>query len=152
MFSPMKCPFCAKFDSQVLESRVVEDGAAIRRRRECGHCQKRFTTFEKVRESVLWVIKKDGKREFFDREKVKRGILRAIEKRPVSMETVDEIVNEVEREMLREKKEEIPTTTIGKAVLRRLKKVDKVAWLRFASVYFEFENLDDFEKVIEKST
>ena len=145
----MKCPFCGFEGSEVLESRVVEEGAGIRRRRECGKCGKRFTTLEKIRNSVLWVIKKDGKRELFEKEKIKRGIMRALEKRPVSIGTVDEIVNEVEREMLREEKEEIPTTTIGKAVLRKLKKVDKVAWLRFASVYFEFENLDDFEKVIE---
>ena len=145
----MKCPFCGFEGSEVLESRVVEEGAGIRRRRECGKCGKRFTTLEKIRNSVLWVIKKDGKRELFEKEKIKRGIMRALEKRPVSIGTVDEIVNEVEREMLREEKEEIPTTTIGKAVLRKLKKVDKVAWLRFASVYFEFENLDDFETVIE---
>ena len=145
----MKCPFCGFEDSEVLESRVVEEGVGIRRRRECGKCGKRFTTVEKIRNSVLWVIKKDGKRELFDKEKIKRGIMRALEKRPVSIETVDEIVGEVEREMLREEGQEILTTTIGKAVLRKLKKVDKVAWLRFASVYFEFENLDDFEKIIE---
>ena len=145
----MKCPFCQFNDSEVLESRVSEDGNSIRRRRECPKCKKRFTTQEKVKDSVLWVIKKDGRRELFDREKVKRGIVRALEKRPVSMIAIDEVVGDVEREMLKEEKEEIPTTVIGKAVLRRLKKIDKVAWLRFASVYFEFENLDDFEKIIE---
>jgi len=145
----MKCPFCQFNDSEVLESRVIEDGRSIRRRRECPKCKKRFTTQEKVKDSVLWVIKKDGRRELFDREKVKRGIARALEKRPVAMGVIDEIVGEVEREMLNEEKEEITTTVIGKAVLRRLKKVDKVAWLRFASVYFEFENLDDFEKIID---
>ncbi|PIP57090.1 transcriptional regulator NrdR [Candidatus Woesebacteria bacterium CG07_land_8_20_14_0_80_44_9] len=146
----MKCPFCASTDSDVLESRVIEEGAAIRRRRECAKCQKRFTTIEKVRGSVLWVIKKDGRRELFDREKVKRGILRAIEKRSVSLDLVEEAVNDVEREMLRQEKEEIPTRLIGNAVLKRLKKIDKVAWLRFASVYFEFEDLGDFEKLLEK--
>lgn len=145
----MKCPFCGFEGSEVLESRVVENGEGIRRRRECGKCGKRFTTLEKIRNSVLWVIKKDGKREPFDKDKIKRGIMRALEKRPVSVGTVDEIVNEIEREMLREEGQEISTTIIGKAVLRKLKKVDKVAWLRFASVYFEFENLDDFEKIIE---
>jgi len=147
----MKCPFCASTDSEVLESRVVQDGEAIRRRRECPKCKKRFTTIEKVRSSVLWVIKKDGRREPFDREKLKRGVIRAMEKRPVSLKIVEEIVGDVEREMLRQEKEEIPTRAIGSAVLKRLKKIDKVAWLRFASVYFEFANLDDFEKVIEKS-
>lgn len=147
----MKCPFCAGDDTEVLESRTVDEGDAIRRRRECKKCHKRFTTFEKARGIALWVIKKDGSREPFDREKVKRGILRAIEKRPVSLELIDDIVNDVEREMLRGEKEEIPSRVIGKAVLKRLKRIDKVAWLRFASVYLEFENLDDFEKAIEKS-
>ena len=146
----MKCPFCANADTQVLESRAVEDGDAIRRRRECAKCSKRFTTLEKVRKTVLWVIKKDGGREPFDREKVKRGILRAIEKRPVSLELADEIAEEVEREMLRKESEEIPSRAIGNAVLRKLRSVDKVAWLRFASVYLEFEDLKDFEKIIEK--
>ena len=145
----MKCPFCQFNDSEVLESRVIEDGNSIRRRRECPKCKKRFTTQEKVKDSVLWVIKKDGRRELFDREKIKRGIVRALEKRPVAMGVIDEIVGDIEREMLKEEKEEIPTTVIGKAVLKRLKKVDKVAWLRFASVYFEFEDLGDFEKLLE---
>ncbi len=144
----MKCPFCQFNDSEVLESRVSDDGSAIRRRRECPKCKKRFTTQEKVKDSFLWVIKKDGRRELFDREKIKRGIIRALEKRPVGIVAVDEMVGDIESEMLREEKEEIPTTVIGKAVLKRLKKADKVAWLRFASVYFEFENLDDFEKII----
>ena len=146
----MKCPFCTKEETQVLESRVVDNGSAIRRRRECKSCGKRFTTFEKTKETVLWVIKKDGKREFFDREKVKKGILRAIEKRPVPLEKVDEIVSDVEREMLNMESEEVSTKVIGTAVLKKLKKVDKVAWLRFASVYLEFEDVGDFDKAIEK--
>lgn len=146
----MKCPFCSSNDTQVLESRLVDEGVSVRRRRECEKCHKRFTTYEKVKNSVLWVIKKDGKREPFDKEKVKRGILRAVHKRPVSLDLVDEIVDEVEREMLRKEKEEVPVRVIGNAVLKRLKKADKVAWLRFASVYFEFENIKDFEKTIGK--
>ena len=144
----MKCPFCASEDNQVLESRVVDEGEAIRRRRECGKCDKRFTTYERVRSSVLWVIKKDGKREPFDREKLKRGTLRAVEKRPVSLDLVEDVVDQVEREMLRKEKEEVSSRVIGKAVLRRLKRIDKVAWLRFASVYLEFEDVKDFEKLI----
>jgi transcriptional repressor NrdR len=144
----MKCPFCGAADTSVLESRTVEDGGSIRRRRECGKCGKRFTTIEEVKRSFLWVIKKDGRREVFDKEKVKRGILRAIEKRPVSLDLVDDITDQVEMEMLRSDKQEIPTRVIGNAVLKRLKKVDKVAWLRFASVYLEFEDLSDFEKLI----
>ena len=146
----MKCPFCSSKDTQVLESRIVDEGASIRRRRECEKCHKRFTTYEKVRGSVLWVIKKDGRREPFDRDKVKRGILKAIHKRPVSLDLVDDVVDQVEREMLRKEKEEIPSRVIGSAVMKRLKKIDKVAWLRFASVYLEFDELKDFEKAIEK--
>lgn len=146
----MKCPFCGKIDSQVLESRIVEDGDSIRRRRECGKCGKRFTTLEKIKGSVLWVIKKDGRRELWDREKIRQGILRSSQKRPVSMEMIENIVDEVEREMLRGEEQEISSRAIGNAVLKRLKKIDKVAWLRFASVYLEFEDLTDFEKLIEK--
>jgi transcriptional repressor NrdR len=146
----MKCPFCGKIDSQVLESRTVEEGGSIRRRRECSKCNKRFTTFEKVKDTVLWVIKKDGRRESWDKEKIKYGILRSIQKRPVSMETVEKIVEDIEREMLRGEDQEISSRVIGNAVLKRLKKEDKVAWLRFASVYLEFEDLTDFEKLIEK--
>lgn len=145
----MKCPFCGAAETSVLESRTVED-SSIRRRRQCGKCGKRFTTVEQVKRSYLWVIKKDGRREVFDKEKIKRGILRAIEKRPVSLELIDEVVDQVEMEMLRSDKQEIPTGVIGGAVLKRLKKIDKVAWLRFASVYLEFEDLSDFEKLIEK--
>jgi transcriptional repressor NrdR len=147
----MKCPFCAGTRLQVLESRVVEDGGAIRRRRECRKCGNRFTTFEKVRDTVLWVIKKTGRREPFDREKIKRGILRAIQKRPVSLDQVNLMVDEIERELLRKGQEEVPSRAIGNAVLKRLKKIDKVAWLRFASVYLEFTDVSDFEKTIEKA-
>lgn len=145
----MKCPFCTSSNSQVLESRMVEEGRAIRRRRECEKCSKRFTTYERTKGTALWVIKKDGRRELFDREKVKRGILRAVEKRPISMDLVEDTADQIEREMLRKEKQEISTRCIGKAVLKRLRKIDKVAWLRFASVYLEFEDLEDFAKAIE---
>lgn len=146
----MKCPFCGKIDSNVLESRTIDAGGAIRRRRECSRCGKRFTTTEKIKGSVLWVIKKDGRREFFDREKIKRGLLRAVEKRPVALDKIDEIVDDIEREMLRGEAQEVDSRKIGDAVLRQLKKLDKVAWLRFASVYLEFTDLKDFEKLIRK--
>ncbi len=146
----MKCPFCTSKDTQVLESRPVEEGESVRRRRECSKCEKRFTTYEKVKTSVLWVIKKDGRREVFDREKVKRGILRAIEKRPISIEVADEIVNQVEREMLKKETEEISSKLIGKAVIKRLKRKDRVAWMRFASVYLEFDDINDFKKAIKE--
>lgn len=146
----MKCPFCGSSETHVLESRTVDEGESIRRRRKCAKCTKRFTTYEKVKGNALWVVKKDRRREPFDREKIKRGILRAIEKRPVSLETVEEVVDEVEREMLNKESEEVPSTQVGKAILKRLRKIDRVAWLRFASVYLEFEDLKDFGKAIKK--
>lgn len=127
----------------------MENGQAIRRRRECIKCQKRFTTYEKIKGTALWVIKKGGQRELFDKEKVKRGIVRAIQKRPVSLDLVEDIVSQVESEMLRKESEEVSSKAIGRAILKRLKKVDKVAWLRFASVYLEFEDLEDFAKAIK---
>jgi len=133
----------------VLESRSVDEGKKLRRRRKCAKCKKRFTTYEAVEGMALLVIKKDGRREQFDKYKVKKGILRATEKRPVEMSKVDEIVEAVEREMMRKLSGEVSTDTIGKAVMKRLKRVDKVAWLRFASVYLEFEDLKDFEKAIK---
>jgi transcriptional repressor NrdR len=145
----MKCPFCTSSETQVLESRSVEEGRGIRRRRECVKCEKRFTTYERVKGTAIWVIKKDGRREPFDREKVKRGILRSVEKRPVSLDLIDDITEQVEREMLKKEKEEVGSRIIGKAILKRLKRVDKVAWLRFASVYLEFEDLEDFSRAIK---
>ena len=147
----MKCPFCGKVDGEVLESRVVEDGKGIRRRRACLKCKKRFTTIEHVKETTIWVVKKDGKREQFDREKVRRGILRAIEKRPISLPLVEDIVRQVEIELTKKYSQEVSSTAIGKAILKHLRKIDKVAWLRFASVYFEFEDLSDFEKLIDRN-
>src|SRR3972149_6269706 len=126
----MKCPFCGTSNTSVLESRTVEDGAAIRRRRQCDKCDKRFTTFEKVKGNFLWVIKKDGRREPFDKEKIKRGILRAVLKRPVSINQVEDVVDDIEREMLRREEAEVVSRVIGNAILKRLKKLDKVAWLR----------------------
>ncbi|PJE67279.1 transcriptional regulator NrdR [Candidatus Shapirobacteria bacterium CG10_big_fil_rev_8_21_14_0_10_40_9] len=145
----MKCPFCGHEETIVLESRISEDGNSFRRRRECAKCKKRFTTYERA-ERTLLVIKKDGRREQFDREKIKKGILLACHKRPVSLDLIDNIVDEVEQELLRKDSAEISSKTIGNAVLKRLKKADKVAWLRFASVYLEFSDLGDFERVIEK--
>ncbi|MFZ5366061.1 MAG: transcriptional regulator NrdR [Patescibacteria group bacterium] len=145
----MRCPFCGHDNTCVLESRISEDGNSFRRRRECSKCKKRFTTYERV-ERTLLVIKKDGRREPFDREKIKKGILLACHKRPVSLEAIDNIVDEAEQELLRKDSAEIPSKIIGNAVLKRLKKADKVAWLRFASVYLEFSDLSDFEKAIEK--
>ena len=145
----MKCPFCQSHDTQVLESRAVEEGSTIRRRRECIKCGKRFTTYERVKGTALWVIKKDGRREPFNKEKLKRGLLRAIEKRPISMDLVDDVIDQVEREMLKKEHEEVTSRAVGRAVLKRLKRIDKVAWLRFASVYLEFGDIKDFTQAIK---
>jgi len=147
----MHCPYCNHEETAVLESRISDDGTSFRRRRECLKCKKRFTTYERV-ERTLLVIKKDGRRESYDREKIKKGVLLACHKRPVSAENIDSIVDEVEQELLKKNSAEIPSKMIGNEVLKKLKKADKVAWLRFASVYLEFEDLADFEKAIEKNS
>lgn len=146
----MFCPFCKNKETQVLESRVVDEGHAVRRRRECSKCAKRFTTYERTKDTVLWVIKKDGRRESFDREKIRRGVILAIEKRPVTLDAVDGLLESVEREMLGKEHEEVESRVIGRTVLKYLKKIDKVAWLRFASVYLEFDGITDFSKAIQK--
>lgn len=146
----MRCPFCTANNTSVLESRMVDEGRSLRRRRECLKCKKRFTTYEKVGGSTLWVVKKDGRREPYDREKVKRGLLRAVEKRPLSMDLVNDIVDRVEREMMRKEKEEVSSKAIGISILKKLRRTDKVAWLRFASVYLQFEDLEDFARAIKE--
>ena len=124
----MKCPFCNKQDTQVIESRPVDEGLGIRRRRECLSCGKRFTTHERTKKSYLWVIKKDGRRELFEKDKAKGGILRAIEKRPVSIEWVDQIIDEIERKALSMDTQEVSAEWIGKEVLKKLKNKDNVSW------------------------
>src|SRR3989338_9942517 len=148
----MRCPFCNEPETSVLESRVAEDGNSLRRRRECGKCRRRFTTYERVEGPVLLVIKRDGRREAFDREKIRQGILKACLKRPFSIDLMAEMTDDVEREILRRESPEVTSKFVGKAVLRRLRKVDKVAWMRFASIHMEFEQLEDFEKAIEKAS
>lgn len=146
----MRCPFCAHLETSVLESRVAEDGQSLRRRRECQKCQKRFTTFERIEGPTLFVIKRDGGREPFDREKIVRGTIRSFDKRPVSVDLIRQLADEVEREVRRKEVSEISSKAIGKMVLRRLKNIDKVAWIRFASVYFELNDISEFERLFEK--
>jgi transcriptional repressor NrdR len=148
----MKCPFCAHIDTFVLESRVADDGQSLRRRRECSKCQKRFTTFERVEGPTIFVIKRDGSRQPFDREKIVRGIIKSFDKRPVSIDLIVQLADEVEREVRRKEVSEISSKTIGRMVLKRLKDIDKVAWLRFASVYMELSDVSEFEKLFEKVT
>lgn len=146
----MKCPYCGDLNNEVIETRDSEDLLATRRRRECVKCQKRFTTYERAENVDLIVIKKDGRREKFDREKIRTGIIKACEKRPISMDLIGQVVDETEMELRNKGEVEISSKLIGRLILKRLKKIDKVAYLRFASVYLDFDDLTDFEKAIEK--
>lgn len=144
----MHCPYCGAEDSRVIDSRVVDGGAGVRRRRECVACRRRFTTYERHEREPLRVIKKNGTRELFDREKVLRGMLKACEKRPVAMETLESIVGEIEKELRDEGYEEVPSSRIGEKVMEKLKNVDQVAYVRFASVYREFRDVDQFLELL----
>ncbi|MBR4411030.1 MAG: transcriptional repressor NrdR [Firmicutes bacterium] len=146
----MKCPFCDNPDTKVIDSRPTEEGHAIRRRRGCDRCSKRFTTYEKVEETILMVVKKDGKREAFDRNKLLRGITRACEKRPVSLAIMEGMVDEIERNLNNMMEKEVASDYIGELVMDELKKVDEVSYVRFASVYRQFTDVNTFMKEIEK--
>ena len=145
----MRCPFCDNEDSKVIDSRPSEEGRAIRRRRECEKCGKRFTTYEKVEASILMVVKKDGSREAFDRDKLLSGIVKACEKRPVSMDAMEDVVNEIERGLNNLMQKEVQSTFIGELVMDKLKELDEVAYVRFASVYRQFTDVNTFIKEIE---
>jgi len=140
----MKCRYCLGTESKVVDSRPTEDGTSIRRRRECISCGRRFTTYEKIEEIPIMVIKKDGRRENFDRWKLKSGILKAVEKRPIGLEQVDALIDEVERELFNSTDHEVNTDAVGEAVMIKLKKLDEVAYVRFASVYRQFKDLNEF--------
>ncbi len=145
----MKCPYCGG-ESKVLESRHADEGLAIRRRRECLQCGRRFNTMETVEMGPLVVVKKDGRREAFDRAKVLAGVLRACEKRAVTMEDCERLVAEVERDLRNTLEREIPSTRVGEMVMDHLRKLDGVAYVRFASVYREFKDVSEFREQIEK--
>ena len=140
----MKCPFCNTPDTKVIDSRPAEDNSSIRRRRQCIKCNKRFTTYEKLETLPLMVIKKDNTREAYDRSKIEAGIIRSCHKRPVSSRQIEEIVNEIENKVFNMEEREIPTTVIGEMVMDKLKELDEVAYVRFASVYREFKDVDSF--------
>ena len=144
----MRCPYCYYDETKVTDTR--ESGDITRRRRECLKCSKRFTTYEHIETIDLRVIKKDGNIEVFDRNKVLRGILKACEKRPVKMEKMERLVDEIEAELRKEDSVEMPSKLIGELVMEKLKKLDKIAYIRFASVYREFKDLKSFEKEIKK--
>ncbi len=145
----MKCPYCVHNENQVLDSRDSEDLSFVRRRRECLKCSKRFTTYERIEMVDLFVIKKDGRREQFDRNKLLSGIKKACEKRPISMDTVKETVDEIEQSLRKKETTEIPCKVVGEIVIRRLRALDKVAYIRFASVYRAFEDVESFEKEVQ---
>jgi transcriptional repressor NrdR len=146
----MRCMFCNNTDSKVVDSRPTEDGWAIRRRRECVGCGKRFTTYEKIENPVILVIKKDGRREPFDIEKVKRGIIKACEKRPVPMKDIDNLVSAVEKKVYNSLEQEVPSDMLGEIVMDGLKELDQVAYVRFASVYRQFKDINTFRDELNK--
>lgn len=140
----MRCPYCSYKEDKVVDSRSTQEESAIRRRRECLKCGRRFTTYEYIEEVSLMVIKKDGRREPFDRKKILAGVIKACEKRPVSMEKMEEIVTQVERAIQKKSDREVPSTRIGELVMEKLKSLDDVAFVRFASVYRQFKDVGQF--------
>ncbi len=146
----MKCPFCGYTDSKVIDSRPAEDGTTIRRRRECLECQKRFTTYEIIERMPLVVIKRDGSRESFDKVKIINGVIRACEKRPVTMTQIENLANDIELELRGRLESEVKSEVIGEMVMARLKDLDEVAYVRFASVYRSFKDINTFMEELTK--
>ena len=140
----MKCPFCAEIDNKVIDSRLSKDGHVIRRRRECLVCTRRFTTYEHIEEIPIMIIKKDGRREVFSRDKLRSGLQKACQKRSISMNVIEEFVDELERDLRETGEKEIPSHTLGERVMAKLHEIDDVAYVRFASVYREFKDVNDF--------
>lgn len=145
----MKCPFCSYADSRVIDSRSVDNGTSIRRRRECPECGRRFTTYEKYEETPLLVIKKDGRRELFDSQKLTNGLLKAFEKRPFSYEQIQSIASGIERDLRALGESEVKSTLIGETVMKALEKIDQIAYVRFASVYRQFADVNSFMQEIQ---
>ena len=145
----MKCPFCSYADSRVIDSRSVDNGTSIRRRRECPECGRRFTTYEKYEETPLLVIKKDGRRELFDSQKLTNGLLKAFEKRPFSYEQIQSIASGIERDLRALGESEVKSTLIGETVMKALEKIDQIAYVRFASVYRLFADVNSFMQEIQ---
>ncbi len=146
----MRCPFCGYTEDKVIDSRLSQDGSVTRRRRECLQCSKRFTTYERVEEMLPMVVKKDGTREPFDRTKILAGIKKACEKRPVSMEAIEEAIDRIEARFIESGEKEIPSSAIGEAVMEALRALDEVAYVRFASVYREFRDINEFMKELKE--
>jgi len=146
----MKCPFCSHDDTAVLETRVADDGAVIRRRRRCPACDKRFTTYERIELQLPVVVKKDGSRVEYTRDKLKASLTLALRKRPVSASAVDEAIARIEEKLLSLAAKEVSTERVGELVMRELKRLDKIAYIRFASVYRNFEDVDEFKDAIQE--
>ncbi|MBP2071330.1 MAG: transcriptional repressor NrdR [Thermoanaerobacterium sp.] len=146
----MKCPFCGYLDSKVIDSRPTDDSASIRRRRECIKCGKRFTTYEKVEQVPILVIKKDLSREAYDRDKILKGMIKACEKRPVPIKKLEDLADEIERDIYNSYEKEITSAQIGEMVMEKLKNVDEVAYVRFASVYRQFKDINTFMDELKK--
>jgi transcriptional repressor NrdR len=146
----MKCPFCGFENDKVVDSRESKEGESIRRRRECMKCEKRFTTYERIDEIPYMVVKKDGRREKFERQKVLAGLLRACEKRPISMGKMEQIVNEVEQYVIDSPERERTASELGEQIMNNLKQIDKVAYIRFASVYRDFKDVGEFHSELEQ--
>jgi transcriptional repressor NrdR len=146
----MRCPFCDHPDTQVIETREADDGAALRRRRRCGHCDKRFTTYERVELSLPAVVKKNGSRVEYDRRKLRASLALALRKRPVASEAVDAAIARIEEKLLASGVREVPSERVGELVMRELKKIDKIGYVRFASVYRQFADVDEFAEAIEE--
>ncbi|HQE66409.1 MAG TPA: transcriptional regulator NrdR [Bacillota bacterium] len=146
----MKCPYCGYSESKVVDSRPTVEEAAIRRRRECEKCSKRFTTYEKIEEMPLIIVKKDGSREAYQRSKMLNGILRACEKRPISISTIEQMADEIEKELYNSMDKEIDSKKIGEMVMSKLKQIDDVAYVRFASVYRQFKDINIFLEELNK--
>ncbi len=146
----MRCPYCSSSESKVVDKRAVKADNTIRRRRECLHCKKRYTTYEKIESISLFVLKKDGRREPFNREKLLKGLLRAFEKRPIKKERIEQIVDKIEAAVRKQKGKEVKSKLIGELMMREIKKVDNVAYIRFASVYREFKDVKDFEEELRQ--
>ncbi|HSX18634.1 MAG TPA: transcriptional regulator NrdR [Candidatus Saccharimonadales bacterium] len=146
----MICPFCSNEETKVVDKREGDGGKTTRRRRACLKCGRRFTTFERVQTLDLLIVKKDGKREVFDRQKVRGGIIKAVEKRPVSAQDVERVIDEIEAELRKSAKAEVQSKQIGDFVIKKLKKLDEIAYIRFASVYRQFADLSDFERELSK--
>lgn len=146
----MYCPFCKNTDTEVIETRVLEDKNTIRRRRQCPKCQKRFTTYERIEELPILVIKRDGRRERFDREKLRNGLLKSCEKTAISANQIEEIIGSIESELKQQDTTEAESKMIGNLVAKHLKKLDKIAYIRFASVFRRFVDVEEFEKELKK--